>query len=60
MRTLELPGKKPTVKKPNENELKLAAAYGRGIETPSTEQQRDPYAVREIYSIPGPLYRPKP
>ena len=62
MRTieLELPGKqKGLKKKPSEVEMRLAEDYRRNLITPSTEQQTDPYAVREPYIRPSSAYRPK-
>lgn len=60
MRTIELPGKpKSPKRKLSEIELKLAEDYRRNLITPSTEQQTDPYAVRETDSRPSSAYRPK-
>lgn len=60
MRTLYLPKKQESVKKPNtERDARVAAAYRRDLETPSTEHQLDPYGVSEIDRRPNPLYRPK-
>jgi hypothetical protein len=60
MRTIDLPKKQEPAKKSNlEREMRVAAAYRKDLETPSTEHQLDPYGVSEIDRRPNPLYRPK-